>query len=76
MTTMSGDKIPIKCSVKYISFSAHTDFKQTTQFIRALKPPHIVSRLNLGYQIQLFIIKSFKIISDSSAWRENGNAKA
>ena len=43
MTTMSGDKIPIKCSVKYISFSAHTDFKQTTQFIRALKPPHIVS---------------------------------
>ncbi len=40
---MSGQKVPIKCSVNYISFSAHTDFKQTTQFIRALKPPHIVS---------------------------------
>ena len=27
----------------YISFSAHTDFEQTSEFIRILKPPHIVS---------------------------------
>ena len=26
----------------YISFSAHTDFEQTSEFIRILKPPHIV----------------------------------
>ncbi|EDO39587.1 predicted protein [Nematostella vectensis] len=40
--TMSGQKIPRKCSVDYISFSAHTDFEQTSEFIRILKPPHIV----------------------------------
>ncbi len=28
--------------VNYISFSAHTDYKQTSGFIRALKPPHVV----------------------------------
>jgi cleavage and polyadenylation specificity factor subunit 3 len=39
---MSGQKLPLKCSVEYISFSAHTDYKQTSEFIRALKPPHVV----------------------------------
>lgn len=29
-------------SVDYISFSAHTDYEQTSEFIRALRPPHIV----------------------------------
>jgi len=34
---------PIWYLVKYcFSFSAHTDFKQTSGFIRALKPPHVV----------------------------------
>ena len=27
----------------YISFSAHTDYEQTSEFIRILEPPHIVS---------------------------------
>ena len=26
----------------YISFSAHTDYEQTSEFIRILKPPHVV----------------------------------
>lgn len=42
ITTMSGQKARVNCTVEYISFSAHTDFKQTTQFIRSLKPAHIV----------------------------------
>ena len=29
--------------VDYISFSAHTDYEQTSHFVRVLKPPHIVS---------------------------------
>lgn len=29
-------------TVDYISFSAHTDYQQTSEFIRALKPPNIV----------------------------------
>ncbi|KAL5006926.1 hypothetical protein ScPMuIL_015732 [Solemya velum] len=40
--TMSGQKLPLKCSVDYISFSAHTDYKQTSEFLRALKPTHVV----------------------------------
>lgn len=42
ITAMNGQKLPLKCSVNYISFSAHTDYKQTSEFIRALKPPHVV----------------------------------
>ncbi|KAL3842661.1 hypothetical protein ACJMK2_020651 [Sinanodonta woodiana] len=42
VTTMAGQKLPMKCSVDYISFSAHTDYKQTSEFLRILKPPHVV----------------------------------
>lgn len=45
ITTMSGQKLQLKMSVDYISFSAHTDYQQTSEFIRALKPPHVVSQL-------------------------------
>ncbi|KAK2174225.1 hypothetical protein NP493_817g02008 [Ridgeia piscesae] len=42
IVTMNGQKLPLKCSVDYISFSAHTDYEQTSEFVRALKPPHLV----------------------------------
>ncbi|XP_022661754.1 cleavage and polyadenylation specificity factor 73-like isoform X1 [Varroa jacobsoni] len=42
VTSMSGHKMPLKMTVDYISFSAHTDYQQTSEFIRALKPPNIV----------------------------------
>ncbi|ELU13297.1 hypothetical protein CAPTEDRAFT_184406 [Capitella teleta] len=42
IVTMGGQKLPLKCSVDYISFSAHTDYKQTSEFVRILKPTHIV----------------------------------
>lgn len=42
VTLLSGVKAPLKMSVDYISFSAHTDYEQTSEFIRTLKPPHIV----------------------------------
>lgn len=44
ITTMSGQKLQLKMSVDYISFSAHTDYQQTSEFIRALKPPHVVRK--------------------------------
>uniref|UniRef100_A0A0X3PL47 Cleavage and polyadenylation specificity factor subunit 3 n=2 Tax=Schistocephalus solidus TaxID=70667 RepID=A0A0X3PL47_SCHSO len=40
--TMSGQMLPLKCSVDYISFSAHTDYQQTSEFIRELRPHHVV----------------------------------
>jgi cleavage and polyadenylation specificity factor subunit 3 len=39
---MAGQRVKVNCSIEYISFSAHTDFKQTTQFVRSLKPAHII----------------------------------
>ena len=42
ITTMTGQKLPLKMSVDYISFSAHTDYEQTSEFIRMLRPPHVV----------------------------------
>ncbi|XP_063239333.1 cleavage and polyadenylation specificity factor 73 [Bacillus rossius redtenbacheri] len=42
IATASGQKLPLKMSVDYISFSAHTDYQQTSEFVRQLKPPHVV----------------------------------
>ncbi|XP_063540314.1 cleavage and polyadenylation specificity factor 73 [Cydia strobilella] len=42
VTSMSGQKLPLRMSVDYISFSAHTDYQQTSEFINILKPPHVV----------------------------------
>lgn len=42
IVTLSGQKIARKCQIEYISFSAHTDYKQTSEFIRVLRPPHIM----------------------------------
>lgn len=53
--TMTGQKLPLKCSVDYISFSAHTDYKQTSEFLRALKPAHVVS-----HQLGLTLTKNNK----------------
>lgn len=39
---MNGQRLPLKMSVDYISFSAHTDYQQTSEFVRALKPAHVV----------------------------------
>ncbi|SPP87976.1 cleavage and polyadenylation specificity factor 73 [Drosophila guanche] len=42
ITTLSGQKLPLNMSVDYISFSAHTDYQQTSEFIRLLRPTHVV----------------------------------
>ena len=51
ITTMGGQKFPLKCSVDYISFSAHTDCNQTTDFIRELRPPHVVSNWRMNREM-------------------------
>jgi cleavage and polyadenylation specificity factor subunit 3 len=39
---MSGQRIPRRAHVHNISFSAHVDFQQNSDFIRELKPAHLV----------------------------------
>lgn len=42
IVTLSGHRIPRRCQVEYISFSAHTDYLQTSEFVRILRPPNII----------------------------------
>jgi cleavage and polyadenylation specificity factor subunit 3 len=34
--------VRLRCSVERISFSAHADYSQTSSFLDALQPPHVV----------------------------------
>lgn len=56
IVTLNGQKLRLNMSVAYISFSAHTDYQQTSDFIRQLKPPHIV--LVHGEQNEMSRLKS------------------
>ncbi|KAH3758165.1 cleavage and polyadenylation specificity factor subunit 3-I [Pelomyxa schiedti] len=40
--THPGVELARNCSIKYISFSAHSDFKQTSEFIDILFPSYVV----------------------------------
>ncbi len=42
ITTMTGAKVPLHASVHYVSFSAHADFSETSEFIDIMKPPHVI----------------------------------
>lgn len=42
ITSANGQRIPRRCAVNYISFSAHVDFTQNSQFIYAVSAPHVV----------------------------------
>ena len=55
--TMAGQRLKLKMDVSYISFSAHTDYKQTSGFIRALRPPHVVLVHGEGNTIHFCSIK-------------------
>lgn len=41
-TTLKGATIPRKISVDYISFSAHVDYSQNSEFIELVKAQHVV----------------------------------
>ncbi len=38
----SGDMLPVKLSISYVSFSAHSDFAQTSDFVAQTRPTHVV----------------------------------
>lgn len=40
--TPAPPQVPLRCQVDAISFSAHADFAQTSEFTDLLQPPHIV----------------------------------
>ncbi|ESO00097.1 hypothetical protein HELRODRAFT_101329 [Helobdella robusta] len=71
IVTMNGQKLPLRCSVDYISFSAHTDYQQTSEFIRILKPAHCV--LVHGEQNEMSRLKAALIreYEDSTDYKIN-----
>ncbi|KDD75060.1 hypothetical protein H632_c896p1, partial [Helicosporidium sp. ATCC 50920] len=42
VTARSGQRLPLRCHVDAISFSAHADFPQTSEFVDAAAPQHVV----------------------------------
>jgi Cft2 family RNA processing exonuclease len=75
ITLMSGLTAPRRMSVEYISFSAHSDFAQTSEFVDALEPPHIVlvhghstemSRLK-GALVQKYRDKGIKVFDPKNS---------
>ncbi|CAI5447118.1 unnamed protein product [Caenorhabditis angaria] len=56
IVAMNGERLPMRMQVGYVSFSAHTDFVQTSNFVKALRPPHLV--LVHGEQHEMGRLKS------------------
>lgn len=49
--------------IAYISFSAHTDYTQTSGFIRALRPPHLVlvhGEMNEMNRLKAAIVRQYE----------------
>ena len=42
ITTSTGDRVPVNLAIHYISFSAHSDYAQTSKFIQQISPAHVV----------------------------------
>jgi len=65
--TMAGQRLKLKMDVSYISFSAHTDYKQTSGFIRALRPPHVVlvhGEANEMGRLKAALVREYESIED------------
>lgn len=52
--SLDGRKIPLRCSVDYISFSAHVDYTDNAAFIDEVKAPHVVLYLFISVAIGAF----------------------
>ncbi len=42
IAAQSGRMLPRRCDVQYVSFSAHADYSQTSEFVRIMEPDNIV----------------------------------
>lgn len=57
-TGLKGNTIPRKISVDTISFSAHVDYAQNSEFIQSVKAQHVVSFSSPSIESSDFIIPS------------------
>lgn len=66
ITTLSGLKIPLNMSVHEVSFSAHADFAETSDFIERLRPRHIILVHGESNQMLRLRQELLRIYSDGS----------
>jgi hypothetical protein len=70
-TSLKGATIPRKISVDYISFSAHVDYSQNSDFIEQVKAQHVVrSRVNLPSfpSFVLLPMPRFSFMENKTPW--------
>lgn len=68
ITTSSGQVVPLKLSIHYISFSAHSDFQQTSGFLDIMMPPHVVQYI-LTWTMVVILSLTYYPLADSRSWR-------
>ncbi len=44
ITSQRGISLPVRMAINFVSFSAHADYTETSEFIEILKPPTVVRR--------------------------------
>jgi Cft2 family RNA processing exonuclease len=71
IVSLKGNTIPRKISVDYISFSAHVDYSQNSEFIELVKAQQIVSTFESA--VHNDIVKYDRRLIGAGAWRADGN---
>ncbi|VDK42048.1 unnamed protein product [Anisakis simplex] len=65
--TMNGQKLAMRLQVAYISFSAHTDYAQTSNFVRSLHSPHLIlvhGEINEMNRLKAAIVRQYEDDAD------------
>lgn len=63
VTALNGQRMKRNLSIDYISFSAHCDYEQISEFVDILRPPHIVlvhGEANEMSRLKTAIIREFE----------------
>ncbi|KAI6221964.1 hypothetical protein M3Y99_01517600 [Aphelenchoides fujianensis] len=68
IVAIAGHRLPMNLQVSYISFSAHADYKQTSEFVHKLKPAHLIlvhGEMNEMNRLKAGIIRQFDADPDA-----------
>ncbi|KAK5576936.1 hypothetical protein RB653_001873 [Dictyostelium firmibasis] len=66
ITRLDNVNVPLNLTVSYVSFSAHSDFLQTSEFIQEIQPPHVVlvhGDANEMSRLRQSLVAKFKTIN-------------
>lgn len=66
-TSLKGTTIPRKISVEYISFSAHVDYSQNSEFIESVKAQHVVRLFLLRFCLSLTVMNQILVHGEQTA---------